>query len=194
MVAAIESAIASLAESLPDAALEMRHGEDSGTVLASSSRELSGDTVSADAPQEMRRFVGKRIDFPELAKGACVYIGGVCHIVTGARTDPVGASVSIGVSSPLEEFRASYRRPGTQIRQPMDVLAVESETLDAWGDNFAPTSCRAWFVAFPAEDWFEVSEPQVGDELTLDNAVLRVASVSKRDGHWLLTCRARRSA
>ena len=194
MVSAIEGAIASLAESLPDAAREMRHGTDSGTVLASSSRELSGDTVSADAPEEMRRVIGRRADFPALAKGACVYLGGVCHIATSARTDPVGASLSVGLSAPLGEFAAAYRRPGTRIRQPLKVLAVESDVLDALGDSFAPTSCRAWFVAFPAEDWFEVSGPQVGDELALDDKTLRVAAVAKRDGNWILTCRARRSA
>lgn len=194
MVETIEAALSSLAFSLPDAAQSMRHGEAVGTVLASSSRELTGDTVAADAPQEMRRYIGTRSAFPALCKGSTVEIGGAWHLVTSCRTDPVGASLSFGVSAPLDEVAAAYRRPGTRMRQPLKVLAVESDVLDAWGDSFAPTSCRAWFVAFPAEDWFEVSGPQVGDELTLDGAVLRVASVSKRDGYWILTCRARRSA
>ena len=192
MVATIESAIASLSASLPDASLRMRHGEAEGAVLSSSSRDLSGDTVSADAPQEMRRVVGKRRDFPELCKGCAVRLGDRWHIVTSARTDPVGASLSVGLSAELDEIVATYRRPGTQIRQPLKVLAVESEVLDAWGDDLAPTSCRAWFVALSAEHWLENGDPQIGDEATVDGRVLRVAAVAKHDGFWLLTCRARR--
>ena len=192
MVATIEAAVASLAASLPDAAFGMRHGEAVGTVLASSSRELSGDTVAADAPQEMRRYIGKRCDFPQLCKGSTVEIGGKWHLVTSCRTDPVGASLSFGVSAPLDEVAAIYRRPGTSIRQTLRVLAVESAVLDVWSDSIAPTACRAWFVALSAEHWLETTEPHVGDEITIDGATLRVAAVAKHDGCWLLTCRARR--
>ena len=192
MVATIEAAVASLAASLPDAAFGMRHGEAVGTVLASSSRELSGDTVAADAPQEMRRYIGTRSVFPDLTKGSTVEIGGKWHIVTSCRTDPVGASLSFGVSAPLDEVAAIYRRPGTQVRQPLRVLAVESEVLDVWSDSLAPTACRAWFVALSAEHWLETTEPQVGDEITIDGTTMRVAAVAKHDGCWVLTCRARR--
>ena len=192
MVATIEAAVASLAASLPDAAFGMRHGEAVGTVLASSSRELSGDTVAADAPQEMRRYIGTRSAFPDLCKGSTVEIGGKWHLVTSCRTDPVGASLSFGVSAPLDEVAAIYRRPGTQVRQPLRVLAVESEVLDVWSDSLAPTACRAWFVALSAEHWLETTEPQVGDEITIDGTTMRVAAVAKHDGCWVLTCRARR--
>ena len=192
MVATIEAAVASLAASLPDAAFGMRHGEAVGTVLASSSRELSGDTVAADAPQEMRRYIGTRSAFPDLTKGSTVEIGGKWHLVTSCRTDPVGASLSFGVSAPLDEVAAIYRRPGTQVRQPLRVLAVESEVLDVWSDSLAPTACRAWFVALSAEHWLETTEPQVGDEITIDGTTMRVAAVAKHDGCWVLTCRARR--
>ena len=192
MVATIEAAVASLAASLPDAALSMRHGEAAGTVLASSSRELSGDTVSADAPQEMRRLVGRRCDFPALEKGSTVELEGAWHIVTSCRTDPVGASLSFGVSAALDAVAAVYRRAGTRIRQPLRVLAVESEVLDVWSDSVAPTACRAWFVALSAEHWLETGDPQVGDEVEVGGNTLRVAAVAKHDGYWLLTCRARR--
>ena len=192
MVKTIEAALSSLASSLPDAAQSMRHGEAVGTVLASSSRELTGDTVAADAPQEMRRYIGIRSAFPDLCKGSTVEIGGAWHLVTSCRTDPVGASLSFGVSAPLDEVAAIYRRPGTSIRQTLHVLAVESEVLDVWSDRLAPTSCRAWFVALSAEHWLETTEPHVGDEATIDGRVLRVAAVAKHDGCWLLTCRARR--
>ena len=192
MVATIEAAVASLAASLPDAAIGMRHGEAVGTVLASSSRELTGDTVAADAPQEMRRYIGTRSAFPDLCKGSTVEIGGAWHLVTSCRTDPVGASLSFGVSAPLDEVAAIYRRPGASIRQTLRVLAVESEVLDVWSDSVAPTACRAWFLAVSADHWLETTEPQVGDEATIDGRVLRVAAVAKHDGCWLLTCRARR--
>lgn len=192
MVKTIEAALSSLASSLPDAAQSMRHGEAVGTVLASSSRELTGDTVAADAPQEMRRYICTRSAFQDLCKGSTVEIGGAWHLVTSCRTDPVGASLSFGVSAPLDEVVAIYRRPGTSIRQTLRVLAVESEVLDVWSDSLAPTSCRAWFVALSAEHWLETTEPQVGDEATIVGRVLRVAAVAKHDGCWLLTCRARR--
>lgn len=192
MVKTIEAALSSLASSLPDAAQSMRHGEAVGTVLASSSRELTGDTVAADAPQEMRRYIGTRSAFQDLCRGSTVEIGGAWHLVTSCRTDPVGASLSFGVSAPLDEVAAIYRRPGTSIRQTLRVLAVESEVLDVWSDSLAPTSCRAWFVALSAEHWLETTEPQVGDEATIVGRVLRVAAVAKHEGCWLLTCRARR--
>ena len=192
MVQTIEAALSSLAFSLPDAVQNMRHGEAVGTVLAASSRELSGDTVAADAPKEMRRYIGTRSAFPDLCRGSTVEIGGAWHLVTSCRTDPVGASLSFGVSAPLDEVAAIYRRPGTSIRQTLRVLAVESEVLDVWSDSLAPTACRAWFLAVSAEHWLETTEPQVGDEATVDGRVLRVAAVAKHDGCWLLTCRARR--
>ena len=172
--------------------MRMRHGEAEGVVLSSSSRDLSGDTVSADAPEEWRRVVGRRCDFPELCKGCAVRLGDRWHIVTSCRTDPVGASLSVGLSAELDEIVAAYRRPGTSIRQPLKVLAVESETLDAWADNLAPTTCRAWFLAVSAEHWLEAGDPQIGDEATIDGRVLRVSAVAKHDGYWVLTCRARR--
>lgn len=192
MVATIEAAIASLSASLPDASLRMRHGEAEGNVLSASSRDLSGDTVAADAPQEMRRVIGKRSDFPDLAKGSCVFVGGCGHIVTSARTDPVGASLTIGLSAALDEVTATYRRPGTGIRQPLDALAVESGVVDPYSDAVAPTTARAWFVAFPASHWLETADPQVGDHLQIEEKALRVFAVAKHDGYWLLTCRARR--
>lgn len=192
MKSAIESAMASLAASLPDASVRMRHGDAEGVALSASSRELSGDTLSADAPQEMRRVIARRLDFPSLAKGCAVEVENEWHIVTSARTDPVCASLTVGLSASLSAVRVAYSRPGTKIRQPLDALAVESDTLEPIADSFAPTSCRAWFVAFTAEDWREPSEPQVGDALTLDGVNLRVASVAKHDSFWILTCRSRR--
>lgn len=179
---------------MPDCSETLRHAGRSAEVTRVGSLSRGEDAMAGADVNEDVRVLALASDFPELEKGRLVSLSGKWRIVTSARTDPAAATLSVGMSAELEKCRAAYRRPGTRMRQPLKVLAVESDVLDAWGDSFAPTSCRAWFVAFPAEDWFEVSGPQVGDELTLDDKTLRVASASKRDGYWILTCRARRSA
>lgn len=190
----IEAAVADVADALPDAALEMRHGDALGVVVSSSSMDLNRSTVTPDAPEEKRRCVGKRADFPLLEQGSLVFLGEQqsAHIVVSARTDPVGASVSFGLSAPLDKMEAAYRRPGTNIRQSMNVLAVESDVIDPVPDGFAATASRAWFVAFADAEWSDVSEPQIGDELTIRDRTLRASAVARHDGCWILTCRARR--
>ncbi len=192
MIATIQAALASVAQSLPDAALLMSHGGDTGTVLAVSSVDMTQEPVTADAPQEMRRVVGSRADFPSLEKGSTVQVGEGWHLVTSAKLDPIGASITAGLSAALDAKTAEYKRSGTQVRQPIQLLAVESEVLDAWSDNIAPTTCRAWFCCISADHWLEVTEPQIGDELAFDGNRLRVAAVTKKDGCYILTCRARR--
>lgn len=194
LVEDIESAIADAADALPDAALPMRHGDATGIVLSSSSRDLSRSTVSSDAPEEKRRVIGIRADFPLLRQGSLVFLGEMeeAHIVTSARVDPVAASVSCGLSAPLDQVEVAYRRPGTNIRHSMSVLAVESDVIDPVPDGFAATASRAWFVAFADAEWSHVSEPQIGDELTIRDRTLRACAVARHDGCWILTCRARR--
>ena len=147
--------------------------------------------AGADVNEEVH-VIALAIDFPELAKGRLVSLSGKWRIVTSARTDPVAATLSVGMSAELEKCRASYRRPGTKIAQPVDVLAVEGEVIEPNGEAFAPTPCRVWHVAVPEEGWYEPTEPQVGDRLDLDGANLRVASVAKRDGFFILEARAGR--
>lgn len=192
MFAAIQSALDTLAASLPDAALRMSHKDEAGTALAVSSVDMSQDPVTSDAPVETRRVTVPRCAFPTLGKGATVLMGDRWYLVTSCRLDPVGASMSCGLSAPLDAMVADYRRAGTDIRQPVNMLAVESDVLDAWSDNIAPTTCRAWFCVISAEHWLDVTEPQVGDELVFDGRRLRVAQAAKRDGYFHLTCRARR--
>lgn len=193
MVNAIRSALKSIASSLSDAAQQMQHDGEFGIVLSTSSRELSDDSVSADAPSEVCRVVGSRADFPTVTRGVTVRLEGATRIVTSARTDPIGASVSIGLSDVMDEIVATYRRQGTQMRAPVRLLAVESETpMDAWADAVAPTTCSTWFCCLSREDWTEDGEPQIGDELAWDAERVRVATVAKHGGYWILTCRARR--
>lgn len=192
MVAEIENALDALAASLPDASHRMRHGDDCGVVVAASGRDLDGETVAADAPREMRRVVGKLRDFPSLSKGAAVELDGRWHLVTGARASGE-AAVSVGLSAPLDEVEAVYTRPGARLDFAVRALAVESDTLDPWTDALAPTSCRAWFVAIARDLWDEDGDPRVGDCVAVavgfGTRRLRVASVAKSAGFYVLTCR-----
>lgn len=193
MISTIEFVLTGLATSIPSAALVLVHGSERGTVLSVSSRELTDETVGADSPVEVRRVVGKRSDYPTVTRGSTVELDGAMCLVTSAKTDPIGASVSLGLSASMDEYVADYRRSGTPLRQPVRILAVEGDVLEPYGDNLAPTTCRAWFCCVSAADWMEETEPQIGDELRFDETRVRVATVKKTDGSWILTCRARRN-
>lgn len=153
--------------------------------------ENSLSEAGMDVTEELR-VLASASDFPGLDKGALVALSDKWRIVTSARTDPSSAVLSIGLSVGLEKHRASYRRPGTKLRQPVDVLAVEGDVLDPVSDCVAPTTARAWFVAVSCELWLDNTPPQVGDELEMDGNTFRVAAVAHHEGCWLLTCRARR--
>lgn len=155
--------------------------------LARGEDAMAGESINEDV-----RVLAVASDFPEIEKGRLVSLSGKWRIVTSARTDPAMATMSVGMSAELEKCRAAYTRPGTGIVQPVDVLAVEGEVIDPNGDALAPTVCRQWHVAIPQDGWYEVSEPQAGDRLELDGANLRVVTVDKRDGFWILVCRAGR--
>lgn len=224
MVAAIQAAIASLSASLPDASLRMRHGEEAGDVLAVSSRDLTGETVSADGPQEMRRVVGRRCDFPSVAKGSAVELadalhlatsaprssvwpapappGASLHLVTSARTDPVGASLTLGLSAALDRLKATYSRRGGRAF-PLPVLALEDAAApSAYADAAGPLEGQTWTVCVVASEWLETSAPSVGDEIRFPDlrqgraadVRLRVASVVADGGLWTLRARPRGAA
>lgn len=193
MINAIEAAIAALHQSIPSASHQMRHGNYVGRVLAVSGVELTGETLTADYPQEVCRVTGVVSEFPDITRGSTVEMDGKMHIVTSARKDPVGASVVMGLSSSMAEIVASYTRASTPIWQGAHLLAVESDILDVAGENYAPTTARAWFVCISADEWYETkSEPQIGDTIKWDGGHVRVASVAKHDGLYILTCRSRR--
>ena len=177
---------------MPDCSETLRQGERSAMVTRVGTASRGEDALTDSDVIEGVRVLALAADFPDISKGRLVSLADKWRIVTSARTDPAGATLSLGLSAPLDDMLAAYRRPGTQIRQPLHVLAVESDVLEAWADNLAPTASRAWFVAFAATDWLETTDPRIGDELTLDGSTMRVAAVSKHDGYWLLTCRSRR--
>ena len=202
MVAAIQAAIASLSASLPDASLRMRHGEAEGDVLSASSRDLSGETVTADGPQETRRVVGRSCDFPSVAKGSAVELAGEVRVVTSARTDPVGASLTLGLSAPLDDMRVSYTRRGSR-SFPVPVLALEDASVpSAYADAAAHLEGQTWTVCIVASEWPDASAPAVGDEIRLcderrgmaADVRLRVASVVADGERWTLRARPRGAA
>lgn len=178
---------------MPDCSETLCHAGRSAAVTRVGSRSRGEEPMAGTDPVEDIRVLGLAADFPELAKGRLVTLAGKWRIVTSARTDPAGATLSIGMSAELDAVRAAYRRPGTAIRQPVDVLAVEGEVIDPDSDAFAPTTLRQWTVALPVESWLDPAEPQVGDVIELEGANLRVASVSKRDGFFIIAARARRA-
>ena len=177
---------------MPDCSMVLCHAGRCATVTRVGSRSRGEDVLSETDIGEDVRALAVASEFPELSKGSLVSLSGKSRIVTSARTDPAAATLSIGMSAALEKCRVTYRRPGTRIAQPVNVLAVEGEVIEPNGEAFAPTPCRVWHVAVPEEGWYEPTEPQVGDRLDLDGTSLRVASVAKRDGFFILEARAGR--
>lgn len=189
----LPAAVAGLRSRLmPDCSETLCHAGRSAAVTRVGSLSRGEDAMSGADVNEEVHVITLAIDFPELAKGRLVSLSGKWRIVTSARTDPAAATLSVGMSAELEKCRASYRRPGTKIAQPVDVLAVEGEVIEPNGEAFAPTLYRQWHVAIPEDGWYEPTEPQVGDRMELDGASLRVASVSRSDGFWILVARAGR--
>jgi len=206
LVADIESALADVADALPDAALKMRLGSASGTVLSVSSIEHSGESVTGEMPQERRRVIGVRSDFPDIAEGSLVELGGVPHLTTTVRTDPVAASVTIGLSGPLTEcaatFSATRRVDGAprSLKFPLDILAVENAALpNLYGDAPAPNIAQSWTLCAAVETWPEETPPQTGDEIAFTDTRhglfreirLRVSQAVRNHGWWILTARPR---
>ncbi|MBO7686909.1 MAG: hypothetical protein J6V72_11030 [Kiritimatiellae bacterium] len=179
---------------MPDSTLLLRHDGHSSAVTRVGSPARGEEAIADGEVAEGIRVLATAADFPRLSRGSLVELSGAPRIVTSARSDPALATLSIGLSASLEKCRAAFRRPGTKTAQPVDVLAVEGETVDPASDAFAPTFQRLWHVAISVDGWYEPTEPQVGDSLELSpqDVSLRVASVDRRDGYFVLTCRARR--
>lgn len=205
MIDAIKNAIESIAGSLPDACMKMRHGISSGVLISTSSRQLSGEPLSSDAPQEVRRYICKRDDFPELKDGAVVEIGNDLHIVTSARTDAVGASLTFGVSDSLDRAGAIYsgvRRENDiarKFRHPIDLFAIRtSDAPPGLSDSAAYSLEQSWLVCIAADVWPEVFGPQASDIIEFadpkrawETVRLKVASVVQYSDYWMLRARPR---
>lgn len=188
---------------MPDCSVTLCHAGMSSTVTRVGTTSIGEDAISgAEVPEGVRVLAGAA-DFPGLGKGRLVSLDGEWRVVTGARTDPAGATLSLSLSASLAATKAAYRRPGTKIAQTVDALAVESSSPDSSASEVAAALYGTWYVAIAEEGWLEPTAPQVGDTLELSpsaderrvrrvrRASLRVASVVRHDGFHFLTCRER---
>ena len=195
------NALGSIAAAVPEAVRTMRHGEtEQGAVVQSSSRDFA-EAVSDAAPAEAARYVANAADFPTLEQGAAVELGGSLRVVVSMKTDPVGATVTVGLSAEFEKCPAAYK--GTRrengkartIQHPLDVLLLENGTADNYADALAPTYATAYTVAVRRTDWPEVSDPEPSDtiEVAPDGhpLTLKVSTVTRHGGWYILKCRTR---
>ena len=195
------NALGSIAAAVPEAVRTMRHGEtEQGAVVQSSSRDFA-EAVSDAAPAEAARYIANAADFPTLEQGAAVELGESLRVVTSLRTDPVGATFTVGLSAEFEKCPAAYK--GTRredgkartIQHPLDILLLENGTADNYTDALAPTYATAYIAAIRKTDWPEVSDPEPSDtiEVAPDGhpLTLKVSTVTRHDGWYILKCRTR---
>ena len=177
----------------------MSHGGRSASVSRVGSVQFGEDAISADAPAEAVRVLALADDFPILAKGDPVELDGSLHVVTSARRDASGASITVGLSSAFCRFRAAYARRGRCPEFPVHVLALEDAALpSAYADAAAPASGQSWTVCVPEAEWPEPQPPQTGDGIRLDapsgEVRLKVASSVRHGSLWMLRARPRGSS
>ena len=195
------NALGSIAAAVPQAVRTMRYGEtEQGAVVQSSSRDFA-EAVSDAAPAEAARYVANAADFPTLDEGAAVELGGSLRVVVSMKTDPVGATFTIGLSAEFEKCPAAYK--GTRrengkartIQHPLDILLLENGTADNYSDALAPTYATAYTVAVRRTDWPEVKDPDPSDtiEVAPDGhpLILKVSTVTRHGGWYILKCRTR---
>lgn len=195
------NALGSIAAAVPEAVRTMRHGEtEQGAVVQSSSRDFA-EAVSDAAPAEAARYVANAADFPTLEQGAVVELGESLRVVVSMKTDPVGATFTVGLSAEFEKCPAAYK--GTRrengkartIQHPLDILLLENGTADNYTDALAPTYATAYTAAIRRDDWPEVSDPEPSDtiEVAPDGHpfILKVSTVTRYGGWYILKCRTR---
>ena len=195
------NALGSIAAAVPEAVRTMRHGEtEQGAVVQSSSRDFA-EAVSDAAPAEAARYVANAADFPTLEQGSAVELGDSLRVVVSMKTDPVGATITVGLSAEFEKCPAAYK--GTRrengkartIQHPLDILLLENGTADNYTDALAPTYATAYTAAIRRTDWPEVSDPEPSDtiEVAPDGhpLTLKVSTVTRHGGWYILKCRTR---
>ena len=195
------NALGSIAAAVPEAVRTMRHGEtEQGAVVQSSSRDFA-EAVSDASPSEAARYVANAADFPTLELGAAVELGESLRVVVSMKSDPVGATFTIGLSAEFAKCPAPYK--GTRrengkartIQHPLDILLLENGTADNFSDALAPTYATAYTVAVRLADWPEVSSPEPSDtiEVAPDGhpLILKASTVTRHGGWYILKCRTR---
>ena len=194
-------ALDAIISSASDATHVMRHGEDEeGRVVQSSSRDFT-DEVAGDAPAVASSVIANAAHFPTLERGSAVEIGGSLRVVVSLKEDAVGATFTAGLSAPFERTAATYsgrRRGATGARSlllPIDVLYVENGVADGYSDASAPAYALSYTLAVRADDWPDETAPETADSVEIapdgHSATLKVSSVERHDGWYILKCRTR---
>ena len=197
LVETIQLALASVGQSLPDAVRTMCHGRETGDAIKSSSVEMSGEAATESGAVEKSRVIVCAANFPTLGSDSLVEIGGVQYLTTSMRTDPVGASATVGISSPLSNVPATWTgtRKARRISVPLDILAENNGRTADVLDGFSTSSTDSWTIVISADDWIDTDGPQEGDESRFDNrgalVTVRASRVLKKDGYYLVNARSR---
>lgn len=180
----------------------LRWGEVSAKVTRIGSPTRGEDTVTDSDVPERRRVLAPVEPFAGLEKGCAVELDGTFRVVTSA-TDNISQTgfFKIGLSDAFDKCPASYK--GTRrengsvrtIKHPLDVLALETPTIDASYDAAAPSYVQSWTVAIRRGDWPETTDPEPSDVLEIAPGghpiTLKVASATRHEGWYILHCRQR---
>ena len=179
----------------------LHHGEQSATVTRVGLSQKGGDEVTDAGVPENCRVLANVADFPALQIGEAVELGTSLRVVTSCATGPINTLLTVGLSAAFEKCPAAYR--GTRrengrartIQHPLDILLLESGTADNFTDALAPTYATAYTAAIRRADWPEVSDPEPSDtiEVAPDGhpLVLKVSTVTRHGGWYILKCRTR---
>lgn len=196
LVSIVEDALSGVATALPDAVRQLTHGYEAGNAIKSSSVEMSGEAVSVSGAIEKFRVIAKASDFPTIAADALVTFADAPHIVTSLRSDPISASLTIGLSEPLSRCFASVRgsRGSNHFNTPINLLAVNNGLGTDYADGYAPVEVYSWTLCVAIDDWLWDGEPHIGDEFRFEKSgsqVVKVARCTRRDGFFILNARSR---
>jgi len=197
LVSIIENALVSVSLALPDAVRTMVHEAETGDAINSSSVELSGEAASESGAVEKSRVIVTAANFPTLGWDSFVTVGDEPHIVTSLKKDPVGATMTVGLSEPLSKVLAHIIgvRGSRPVRFPVELLAENNGLATDITDGYAPTTVHSWTLCVAVDSWPENGEPQIGDEVRFvkDGAEVRVkvARCNLRERHYVLNARSR---
>ena len=163
--------------------------------------EITLDQLNDEATQLIKTNIANAENFPTLDDGEAVELDGSLRVVTSLKTDPVGATFTVGLSAEFEKTPAAYRgcrrENGSRrdFNHALDVLTLENGTADNFSDALAPTYATAYVVAIRKEDWPEKTNPEPSDtiEIAKDGyaVALKVSTATRHDGWFILKCRTR---
>ena len=96
---------------MPDCSETLRQGERSATVTRVGTTSRGEDALTDSDVSEGVRVLALAADFPDISKGRLVSLSGAWRIVTNARTDPAGATLSLKSETTLSLYFNSATEP-----------------------------------------------------------------------------------